>query len=94
MKVKLLSRVGLFMTPWMAAYQAPPSVGFSRQEYWSGVPLPPPSAEYLWEFPLLPTDEDMATYSSILAWRIPWAEEPGSLYSPWDHKELDTTAVT
>ena len=42
-KVKSLSRVWLFMTPWSAAYQAPPSMGFSRQEYWSGVPLPSPS---------------------------------------------------
>ena len=40
MKVKSLSRVRLFGTPWTAAYQAPPSMGFSRQEYWSGVPLP------------------------------------------------------
>ena len=39
-KVKSLSRVQLFSTPWTAAYQAPPSMGFSRQEYWSGVPLP------------------------------------------------------
>ena len=39
-KVKLLSRVQLFTTPWTVAYQAPPSMGFSRQEYWSGVPLP------------------------------------------------------
>ena len=39
-KVKSLSRVRLFVTPWTAAYQAPPSMGFSRQEYWSGVPLP------------------------------------------------------
>ena len=31
------------MTPWTAAYQAPPSMGFSRQKYWSGVPLPSPS---------------------------------------------------
>ena len=38
-KVKLLSRVRLLTTPWTAAYQAPPSMGFSRQEYWSGVPL-------------------------------------------------------
>ena len=37
--VKSLSRVQLFTTPWTAAYQAPPSMGFSRQEYWSGVPL-------------------------------------------------------
>ena len=41
-KVKLLGRVWLFATPWTAAYQAPPSMGFSRQEYWSGVPLPSP----------------------------------------------------
>ena len=41
-KVKLLSRVWLLATPWTAAYQAPPSMGFSRQEYWSGVPLPSP----------------------------------------------------
>ena len=40
MKVKLLSRARLLVTPWTAAYQAPPSMGFSRQEYWSGVPLP------------------------------------------------------
>ena len=39
-KVKSLSRVRLFATPWTAAYQAPPPMGFSRQEYWSGVPLP------------------------------------------------------
>ena len=39
MKVKSLSRVQLFATPWISAYQAPPSMGFSRQEYWSGVPI-------------------------------------------------------
>ena len=39
-KVKSLSRIQLCATPWTAAYQAPPSIGFSRQEYWSGVPLP------------------------------------------------------
>ena len=47
MKVKseseVLSRVQLLATPWTAAYQAPPSMGFSRQEYWSGLPLPSPS---------------------------------------------------
>ena len=39
-KVKLLSRVWLLATPWTAAHQASPSMGFSRQEYWSGLPLP------------------------------------------------------
>jgi len=38
-KVKLLSHVRLLVTPWTAAYQGPPSMGFSRQEYWSGVPF-------------------------------------------------------
>ena len=41
-KVKSLSHVGLFVTPWTVAYQVPPSMGFSRQEHWSGVPLPSP----------------------------------------------------
>ena len=45
-KVKLLSHVRLLVAPWTAAYQAPPSMGFSRQEYWSGVPLP--SLEGIW----------------------------------------------
>ena len=40
MKVKSLSCVPLLLTPWTVAHQAPPSMGFSRQEYWSGVPLP------------------------------------------------------
>src|SRR5574341_1527069 len=40
--MKSLSCVRLLATPWTAAHQAPPSMGFSRQEYWSGVPLPSP----------------------------------------------------
>ena len=42
MKVKSLSRVRLFATLWTVAYQAPPSMGFSRQECWSGLPFPSP----------------------------------------------------
>ena len=41
-EMKSLSRVRLFATPWTVAYQAPPSMGFSRQEYWSGLPFPSP----------------------------------------------------
>ena len=41
-KVKLLSHVQLFVTPWTVAYQAPPSMEFFRQEYWSGLPFPSP----------------------------------------------------
>ena len=42
MKAKSLSRVRLFVTLWTAAYQASPFMGFSRQEYWSGLPFPSP----------------------------------------------------
>ena len=38
-----------------------------------------------------PLEKGMATHSSILAWRIPWTEEPRGLYSPWAHKESDVT---
>ena len=48
-KVKTLSHVQLLATPWTAAYQAPPSMGFSKQEYWSGLPLPSPCSLYYWE---------------------------------------------
>ena len=41
-----------------------------------------------WDDPL---EKGTANHSSILAWRIPWIEEPGGLYSPWGHKELDMT---
>ena len=41
-KVKSVSHVQLFATPWTVAYQVPPSMGFSRQEYWSGLPFPSP----------------------------------------------------
>ena len=47
-KVKSLSCVRLLATPWTAAHQAPPSMGFSRQEYWSGVPLPSPGWLYIY----------------------------------------------
>ena len=72
-KVKSLSRVRLLVTPWTEAYQAPPSMGFSRQEYWSGVPLPSPMQETWvqllgWEDPL---EEGMESHSSIPAQRIP-----------------------
>ena len=40
--MKLLNRVRLIATPWTVAYQAPSSMGFSRQEYWSGLPFPSP----------------------------------------------------
>ena len=67
-KGKSLSHVRLLATPWTAAYQAPPSMGFSRQEYWSGVPLPSPFVQskpiiiiknkwvYIYPLPLYPEE--------------------------------------
>ena len=79
MKVKLLSRVRLFGTPWTVAYQAPPSMGFSRQEYWSGVPLPSP--KIFVDVCIDALKRAVAPHSSTLAWKIPWTKEPGRLQS-------------
>ena len=57
-KVKSLSHVWLLATPWTTAYQAPPSMGFSRHEYWSGVPLPSPAwrkAHFYFWFSFIPS---------------------------------------
>ena len=94
--MKSLSRVRLLATPWTAAHQAPPSMGFSRQDYWSGVPLPSPnsisSQQYLifnifiYFICLSPRhihilEKAMTPHSSTFAWEIPWMEEPGRLQS-------------
>ena len=60
-KAKSLSRVRLLATPWTAAHQAPPSMGFSRREYWSGVPLPSPVGCILQYF----FNELFSSYSSL-----------------------------
>ena len=73
-EVKSLSRVWFFATPWTVAYQAPLSMEFSRQEYWSGLPFPSPG-----DLPYPSWIKVFSTHSSILAWRIPWTEEPGRL---------------
>ena len=68
MKVTSLSHIQLIATPWTAAYQAPLSMGFSRQEYWSGVPLPSPtiSIHHCREGSLQETWFSLATVSSLL----------------------------
>ena len=67
MKVKSESEVAqsvrLLVTPWTAAHQAPPSMGFSRQENWSGVPLPSPDSSY----PVLKTEGALYKHSFILS---------------------------
>ena len=128
----MLSRVWLFATPWTVAPQAPLSMGFFRQEYWSGWPFPSPAdlpdpgielkvscipgpcshsipfwasliAQLVKNLPAMwetwvrslgqedPLEREMATHSSILAWRIPWTEEPGGLQF-MQSQELDTTS--
>ena len=68
-KGKSLSHVWLFATPRTAAYQAPPSMGFPRQEYWSGVPLPSPSGNIL-EFKRVKHIGLMYLYSKWLCGRV------------------------
>ena len=78
----MLSRVPLSVTPWTVATQSPVSRGFSRQEYWSGLPLPSPRETWV---PSLsredPLEKGMATHCNILVWRIQLTKEPGGLQS-------------
>ena len=66
MKVKSLSRVQLLATPWAAAYQAPPFMGFSRQEYWSGMPLPSLGHKTMLVLKLNPITGFMANYICLV----------------------------
>ena len=85
MKVKSLSRVPFFATPWTVAYQAPLSMRFSRQEYWSGLPFPSPGD--------LP-DPGIELGSPALEADALTSEAPGKSlegHSLQGHKESDTT---
>ena len=75
MKAKSLSRVLLFVTPWTVAYQAPPSMGFSRQECWSGLPFPSPG-----DLPNLGIEPG----SSALQADALTSEPPGKLQNEWN----------
>ena len=68
-KVKSLSRVWLPVTPWTTAHQAPPSMGSSRQEYWSGMPLPLPLVLIFWSI------FSLVLYSlfSLSMWPVSWS---------------------
>ena len=93
--VKLLSHVLLFETPWTVAHQAPPSIEFSRQEYWSDFPFPSPGdfpdsgkkQKYSTQIKKISirshyeenSEKAMSPHSSTLVWKIPWMEEPGGL---------------
>ena len=78
--MKSLSRVWPSATPWTAAYQAPPSMGFSRQEYWSGVPLPSPSE--LHKGTLLSEDQYALLEKTLMLGKLKAGEE-------WDDRGWD-----
>ena len=79
-KVKSLSCVWLLATPWTAAYQAPPSMGFSRQEYWSGVPLPFPSLIQQILLIILCHLENQSEPAKVYSWNY----SPMAIFSPWN----------
>ena len=98
-KVKSLSRVRLLATPWTAAYQAPPFMGFSKQEYWSGVPLPSPFALHIrwqkyWSFSFSIRSSNV--YSGLISFRIDWFEllaVQGTLKSLFQHHSLKASIL-
>ena len=67
-KVKSLSPVQLLVTPWTAAYQAPPPMGFSRQEYWSGLPLPSPRERLPLQYSGLKNAMDCVVHGVAKSW--------------------------
>ena len=71
MKVKSLSRIQLLATPWTAAYQAPPSMGVSRKEYWSGVPEPSPGEKLGQRNSLFPPGHQIAGFRPALSGTLP-----------------------
>ena len=70
MKVKSLSRVWLWATPWTAAYRAPPFMGFSRQEYWSGMPLQ--GTNFSRGFLVAQMVENLPAMLEIWVWPLGW----------------------
>ena len=89
-KVKLLSRVRLLVTPWTAARQAPPSLGFARQEYWSGLPLPSPSIAKSWQFILCVMSETHFQVSNQAS-RLYWCTNFFTVTSPVETRKLSPT---
>ena len=83
-----LSRVQLCETPWTAAHQSPLSVGFSRQEYWSGLPLLPPG-----DLPD-PRIEPVSSVSPVLAGKSFTTEPPGKPHYIGDRVDLRTDAYS
>ena len=87
MKVTLLSRVRLLATPWTAAYQAPPTMGFSKQDYWSGLPLPSQQVELVLKNS--PANEEDISESESCSVVYDSLQLHG-LYSPWNSPGQNT----
>ena len=77
-KVKSFSHVWLLVTPWTAAYQPPPSMGFSRQEYWNGLPFPSPQTDNRYFY----NQECVCMLSFAWLFETPWTL-PVRLSCPW-----------
>ena len=76
---KSLSRVQLFATPWTAAYQAPVSMGFSRQEYWSGMPLlSPPSSITIFKIICISNADKFGAIASVVVGLISFWKTAGN----------------
>ena len=91
-KVKSLSRVRLLATPCTAAYQAPPSIGFSRQEYWSGVPLPSPFKSYFCYLNVHQDNVILNSYTEQVFQDIPfiaWATHISACLSHWEDLDAE-----
>ena len=87
--MKSLSHVWHFATPWTIAYQAPPSMGFSRQEYWSGLPFPSP---YNMVVPCFPGGSEGKASARLPAmWRPGFDSWVGKI--PWGRKWQSTPAL-
>ena len=93
-KVKSLGRVQPLATPWTAAYQAPPSMGFSRQEYWSGVPLPsPPQVLRHTQKSHIAGQQQMGWQDSLGLSSLPTALTSACHLSVWHGKEINAKAL-
>ena len=83
---QLLSRLQLFETPWTVAHQSPPSMGFSRQGYWNGLPLLPPLPDR--------RIEPVSSVPPVLAGKSFTTEPPGKPHNTGDRVDLRTDAYS
>ena len=93
-KVKSLSRVWLFETLWTVAYQVPLSTGFSRQKYWSGVPLPSPVKMHRYDRKLLNYFQKGNKDRFLLCLYLPnvWVEDPSPISACFSNFKLEIIA--